>query len=32
MTPIAAALFLLGLVLMFESLTRGQASVLVPIT
>ena len=27
-----AALFLLGLVLMFESLTRGQASVLVPIT
>jgi drug/metabolite transporter (DMT)-like permease len=27
-----AALFLLGLVLMFESLTRGEASVLVPIT
>ncbi len=27
-----AALFLLGLVLMFESLTHGQASVLVPIT
>ena len=27
-----AALFLLGLILMFESLTRGQASVLVPIT
>lgn len=27
-----AALFLLGLVFMFESLTRGEASVLVPIT